>query len=49
MTVTELKEELQKLEDQGKGDSPVKYYDRDYGWLPAELDFSCTKQEAHIS
>jgi hypothetical protein len=49
MTVTELKEELQKLEDQGHGDKPVKYYDRDYGWLSAEVEFDYSKQEVHIS
>jgi hypothetical protein len=49
VTVTELKEELQKLEDQGHGDSPVRCYDRDYGWFSAEVEFDYSKQEVQIS
>jgi hypothetical protein len=48
MTVTELKEELQKLEDQGHGDKPVKYYDVRHGWLPAELEFNYDRTEVHV-
>lgn len=47
MTVTELKEELQKLEDQGHGDKPVSLYNRFRGNEPVDCVY-VSKDEVNI-
>lgn len=46
MTVQEAIEELMKIAWQGYHDKPLKYYDRDYGWL--DVDFQIDGEEVHV-